>query len=93
MVSSHNTVLHVDRLIVCNVLFKNKDQAICPAECVNAVNRDKRAFVKHGRMQDLLRGRNFFWGLGKLRAGEAARGITTRLLGGSGACPPSEKYF
>ena len=50
--------------MVCNVWFKNKDQAICPAECVNAVNRDERAFVKHGRMQDLLRGgggRNFLW--------------------------------
>ena len=46
--------------MVCNVLFKNEDQAICPAECVNAVNRDERAFVKHGRMQDLLRGAQLF---------------------------------
>ena len=48
--------------MLCNVLFKNEDQAICPAECVNAVSRDERAFIKHGRMQDLLRGgRNFFF--------------------------------
>ena len=59
--------------MVCNVLFKN--------ERVNAVNRDERAFVKHGRMQDLLRGAQLFWGLGKLHAGKAARGVTTLLLG------------
>ena len=47
--------------MVCNVLFKNEDQAICPAECVNVVNRDERAFVKHGRMQDLLRGAQLLW--------------------------------
>ena len=47
--------------MVCNVLFKNEDQAICPAECVNAVNRDERAFVKHGRMQDLLKGAQILW--------------------------------
>ena len=47
--------------MVCNVLSKNEDQAICPAECVNAVNRDERAFVKHGMvMQDLLRGAQLF---------------------------------
>ena len=33
----------------------------CPAECVNAVNRDERAFVKHGRMQDLLRRAQLLW--------------------------------
>ena len=66
----------------------------CPAECVNAVNRDERAFVKHGRMQDLLRGGRNFCGLGKLRAGEAARGITTRLLRRFwGMPPPPAKIF
>ena len=78
--------------MVCNVLFKNEDQAICPAECVNAMNRDERAFVKHGRMQDLLRGAQLLWDLGKLRAGEAARGVTTRLLGRFwGHDPPPKK--
>ena len=78
--------------MVCNVWFKNKDQAICPAECVNAVNRDERAFVKHGRMQDLLRGGGAtFYGLGKLRAGEAARGVTTCLLRRFWGMPPPQK--
>ena len=55
--------------MVCNVLFKNEDQAICPAECVNVVNRDERAFVKHGRMQDLLRVAQHFvaWPMGTRR--------------------------
>ena len=43
-------------------------------------------------MQDLLRGAQFLLDLGKLRAGKAARGVTTRLLGRFWGMPP-EKYF
>ena len=39
------------------------------------------------------KGGALLWGLGKLRAGEAARGVTTRLLGRSGACPPPRNIF
>ena len=79
--------------MVCSVLFNNEDQAICPAECVNAVNRDERAFVKHGRMPyaRFAKGGATFCGLGKLRAGEAERGVTTRLLRRFWGMPPPQK--
>ena len=64
--------------MVCNVLFKNEDQAICPAECVNAVNRDERAFVKLGRMQDLLRGALLFVVGASCVPGKRLRVVTPR---------------
>ena len=83
--------------MVCNVLFKNEDQAICPAECVNAlnaVNRDERAFVKHGCIQDLLRGGATFLGSGQVacRGSGAWRNyaLAREVLGHA---PLTEKYF
>ena len=81
--------------MLCNVLFKNEDQAICPAECVNAVSRDERAFIKHGRMQDLLRGgRNFFLSGQVAYRGSGAwrnHALAREVLGH--APPPPENYF
>ena len=81
--------------MVCNVLFKNEDQAICPAECVNAVNRDERAFVKHGLMQDLPRGGATFLWSGQVACRGSGVGVTTRLLRRFWACtpPPPKNIF
>ena len=45
--------------------------------------------VVHGRMQDLPKEANYFFGGGGL----ATRGVAMRLLGGSGACFPEKKIF